>query len=64
MNKEILTKDERSALKSMALYWDEVSRRENTSPLYAEVPIVCNRLGPKILWIIKAYLEQCDIEEI
>lgn len=60
MDTTILTEDERTALKSMARYWDEVHQRDDSSPLYQEVPMVCNRLGVKILWIIEAYLDAVD----
>ena len=60
MNTTILTEDERTALRSMAKYWNEVDERDNSTPLYQEVSMVCNRLSTRILWIIEAYLDAVD----
>jgi hypothetical protein len=53
----ILTKEERTVLKSMARYWCEVVKREDTSPLEPEVLIVYRKLGYRILPLIVRYLE-------
>jgi hypothetical protein len=53
----ILTEEERTALKSMARYWDEVAKQEDASPLEQELLTVYRKLGYKILPIIARYLE-------
>lgn len=55
---EILTEKEVETLKSMSRYWDEVSRREDTSPLMAEMQHVYRMLGVKILFIISEYVNK------
>jgi hypothetical protein len=62
MNNIILTDAERTELKSMATYWQEVEKREDTSPLDEELLMVYRRLGPKVLFIIAQYLELTENE--
>ena len=54
---EILTEEERTSLKSMALYWDKVAKQENTTPLEYELLMVFRSLGTRILPIIARYIE-------
>lgn len=54
----LLTKEETNALKSMSRYWDEVSRREDTSPLGHEMQQVYQMLGVRILFIISEYVNK------
>ena len=60
MDTTILTKDERTALRSMARYWNEVDERDDSTPLHQEVSMVCDHLSTRILWIIEAYLDAVD----
>lgn len=55
---ELLTKKQIDTLKSMSRYWDEVSRREDTSPLEAELHEIYQMLGVKILFIISEYVNK------
>lgn len=57
MSVNILTDAERITLKSMAKYWQEVGKREDTSPLEEELSMVCRKFGYKVLFIIAQYLE-------
>lgn len=59
----ILTEEERTSLKSMALYWDEVAKRENTAPLEYEVLMVFQNLGTRILPIIARYIELTEVKD-
>ena len=63
IDKDILTKDERRAIKSMALYWKEVRGRDNQSPLYAEADRVSKILGIRLLDIVEEYIEATEPEE-
>lgn len=63
IDKDILTEDERRALKSMALYWKEVSRREDQTPLHAEAFRVNGILGVRVLNIVEEYIEATEPEE-
>ena len=60
MDTTILSKDERIGLRSMSRYWDEVAKREDTSPLMHERIMVSNKLGNRLLWIVEAYLDELD----
>ena len=53
--KKILSEGEVSEVLSMNIYWEEVVKRENTSPLLSELNQVFNLLGTKILFIIAEY---------
>lgn len=59
-DKDILTEDERRALKSMALYWKEVRSRDDQTPLYREVVQVTDILGMRILDIVEEYIEATE----
>ena len=52
----ILTEKERQALRSMAVYWDEVSQRADKSPLDQEARQVFNMIGTRLLGIIKEHI--------
>ena len=60
MNQPILDSEERKAVRSMAMYWDEVAAREDTSPLQFEVQQLAQMLGTKLLWIVKEYATAHD----
>jgi len=53
--KKILSDGEVSGVLSMNKYWEEVSERENQSPLDNELNMIVRRLGIKILFIIAEY---------
>ena len=53
----ILTNEQTRMLTGMSRYWEEVSKREDTSQLSQELADVYRMLGVKILWIIKEYVE-------
>ena len=56
-----LTADEIAAVRSMGLYWTEVERRDEpdrTAILRAELAMVVDRLGLKVLWVLLDYAEQ------
>jgi len=57
MSDNILTDAERITLKNMANYWQEVGKREDTSPLEEEHLMVYRKFGYKVLFIIARYLE-------
>ena len=59
-DKDILSEDERRALKSMALYWKEVRSRDDQTPLYGEVVQVTDILGMRILDIVEEYIEATE----
>ena len=61
---KVLTNSEIQELKSMSLYWREVRRRDDASPLVSEVIEVRNMLGVRLLVLIEHYLELLDKEEI
>lgn len=63
IDKDILTEDERRALKSMALYWKEIKSRDFQSPLYEEAALVGKILGIRILDIVEEYIEATEPEE-
>jgi len=66
MNKEVnkvLTDLEIQTLKSMSLYWEEVRKRDDTSPLYHEIAQIHRMLGTKILFVIEHYIELLETEE-
>ncbi len=44
-----LSDQELNALASMAIYWQEVRKRDDQSPLIHEMHQVCNVLGPSRL---------------
>lgn len=52
----ILTEEEIQTLKRMSLYWNQVSKRDDTSPLSFELQQVYGMLGIRILWIIREYV--------
>jgi hypothetical protein len=52
----ILTEKEKQALRSMAVYWDEVRTRTDKSPLDQEARQVFNMIGTRLLGIIKEYI--------
>lgn len=54
----ILTEKETKTLQSMSRYWDEVSRRDDTSPLKHEMQQVYQMLGLRILFIISEYVNK------
>ena len=59
-DKNILTEDERRALKSMAEYWKEVRGRDYQAPLHREVIQVTTILGIRILDIVEEYIEATE----
>lgn len=61
-NKDILTEDERKALKSMAIYWKEVRGREDQTPLYEEAVRISRILGIRVLDIAEEYIEVTEHE--
>ena len=63
INENILTKDERTAFKSMALYWKEVRGREDQTPLGNEAVIVFKRLGVRVLDLVEHYIETTEPEK-
>jgi len=63
IDKDILTEDERQALKSMALYWKEVRGRDNQSPLHEEAHRVSKILGIRILDIVEEYMKATEPED-
>lgn len=58
--KNLLTKEELQNLKSMGLYWEEVSKRENKFPLLSEIASVVELLGTKILFILLEYIKELE----
>ena len=60
---KVLTDSEISKFKSMSLYWDEVWKREDTSPLEHEIGSVYTVLGAKILLLIEHYIELLEENE-
>ena len=63
IDKDILTEDERRALKGMARYWKEVRSREFQSPLHEEADLVYKILGIRLLDIVEEYIEATEPEE-
>ena len=63
MKKDILTEDERRALKSMSLYWKEVRGRDDQTPLQPEALRVNNILGIRVLRLVEEYIEVTDEPE-
>ena len=63
IDKDILTENERRALKSMAIYWKEVRGRDFQTPLYAEADHVSKILGIRLLDIVEEYIEATEPEE-
>jgi len=53
--KNLLSEEEVSGVLSMNIYWEEVAKREDTSPLRNELRDIVGRLGTKILFIIAEY---------
>lgn len=59
------TKDELTALKSMAKYWEEVSQRENKTQLNAEVLQLIWHIGAeRVLAMAKHYFDNYKTDEI
>lgn len=61
--KKILSDGEVSGVLSMNKYWEEVSERENQSPLDNELNMIVRRLGVRILFIIAEYAKLQKEEE-
>ena len=59
----ILSERELGAIKNMAVYWEEVEKRENRTPLRNEDKMMYNRLGEKLLWIILSYIEMLPLKD-
>jgi len=57
-----LTNDEIGALKAMAGYWEEVSRREDKSPLVSELNQLIRLFGVKILFIVADYVKRLEVK--
>lgn len=55
---KILTDEEIKRIFSKSQYWYEVSKREDVTPLYAELVEETALLGWKILFILKKYAEE------
>jgi len=53
--KNIMTPEEATTVLSMAKYWNEVSKREDTRPLRDELSMIFQKFGVRILWILEAY---------
>ena len=53
-----LSDDQVKELESMGVYWDEVRRREDKSPLDFELNQVVRMLGPQILSLIQWSIER------
>lgn len=54
----ILTDKERQTIKRMALYWQEVRGRDDTSTLRYEAEMIFNNLGHnRILLIVESYIK-------
>ena len=60
MDTTLLTQEQRVAIKSMVMYWREVDKRDDISPLYRELSRVVSRIGVSILFILAEYAEACD----
>lgn len=60
---KILTEEEVAAIKSMAIYWNEVKEREDTSPLFYETRQLINMLGTRLLFIVEDYAKRQKKEE-
>lgn len=58
----ILTKDEAKAIGSMSRYWDEVEKREDSTPLGRELDLIVSRLGIRILWIVADYAKKVETQ--
>lgn len=58
MENEILSKHDITSLKSMGMYWEEVSKRDGDIwiILESELRDVIRHLGTRILWIILDYI--------
>ena len=61
--KKILSNGEVSGVLSMNKYWEEVSERENQSPLGDELNMIVRRLGVRRLFIIAEYAKLQKEEE-
>lgn len=53
----ILTDEEVKRFKGMSQYWNEVRKRDDTSPLAQEAMQVRNVLGVRILALVEEYIE-------
>jgi hypothetical protein len=58
----ILTHEERVAFRSMSRYWQEVAKREDTSPLLHELDKVRRMVGVDLLFILARYIELTEEE--
>lgn len=61
MTIEMLTKDERSTIRSMALYWNEVAHRPECRDIFkSELSSIVTMFGPRILFALEDYVEKLD----
>lgn len=58
MEDQLLSTEEKKTLQSMIIYWEEVAGLDDQTPLMAELGQVQMMLGVRLLWIVKAYVEQ------
>jgi hypothetical protein len=49
---KFLSDEQRRTLLGMGRYWEEVAKREDTSPLVFELRYVYRMLGTTLLWIV------------
>jgi len=61
---KLLSEEEVQGILSMNLYWEEVIKREDTSPLRNELKDIVRILGTKILFIIAEYAKLQKEEEM
>lgn len=58
MTEKLLTEREVAGVLSCNIYWEEVSRRKNQSPLWRELDDLVERIGVKILFIVADYAKR------
>lgn len=61
--KSLLSEEEARAILSMNLYWEEVAKRDDQSPLLNELINIINRLGIKTLWVLADYAKAQKAKE-
>lgn len=58
----LLTDDEIREIKSMGIYWREVAKRDNVSPLKDEFQMIARKYNYRLLFILLEYAEENDVE--
>jgi len=56
--KNLMTESEISTVRSMNMYWEEVSNRDDQSPLNNELSSIVRMFGTKLLDIVADYADE------